>query len=420
MSRSHARRRAALCVAVAVTIAGCTGGSSDDPVAVVVTTTTEPPQPRVDDGVLLIGALIPGGDTAIGAPLGSALTASVAAVNGEGGVLGSDVRLVIQDEGATATAAAQAIGALLAANVDAIIGPTSSNSAIGALDEVVAAGAVACSPTATAIALDDFPDEGLFFRSIASDSLQAVAIARRAVETGASGIAVVHVDDAYGRPFADATIDALESIGSFAITRVSVAVDDDDLVNELDDLGASGAQTAIVLGSGPDTGRFLEALAQRDGIALNDIVVNDAARDAAVRPVVAGLPAALRNRISGIAPQIVLPAADSESDDPADLPFASQVADCVNLIALAAVQGGSDSPDLIADQMASVSSGGSVCRSFGECVQQIERGLQINYDGATGVTEIGRDGDPSRARFDQFGFTADGSDEFQRDFIVQR
>lgn len=388
--------------------------------SVVVTTTTEPPQPRVDDGVLLIGALIPEADTAVGAALDASLKAAVAAVNGEGGVLGNDVRLVIQDEGSTASTAAQAIEALVAVGVDAIIGPASSNSAIGSLDEAVDAGIVACSPTAASIALDDFPDDGLFFRSIPSDSLQAVAIARKAEETGASGIAVVHVDDAYGRPFADAAIDALDTLGNFTITRVPVPVGDDDLTNELDDLGASGAQTAIVLGAGADTGRFLEALAQRDGIMLTDIVVNDAARDAAVRPVIAGLPPSLRNRISGIAPQIVLSATDREPSIPVDLPFASQVADCVNLVALAAVQSGSDSPDLISNQMASVSSGGSVCRSFGECADRLERGLQINYDGATGVTELDRDGDPSRARFDEFSFTPDGSDESERSFVVQR
>lgn len=420
MSRSRGRRSAALCAAAAIAVTACTGGTNDDPVAVVVTTTTEPPQPRVDDGVLLIGALIPAGNTSVAAALDQALETSIAAVNGEGGVLGNDVRLVIQDEGATATTAAQAIEALVAANVDAIIGPASSNSAIGSLDEAVDAGVVACSATASSIALDDFPDDGLFFRSIPSDSLQAVAIARRAEETGARGIAVVHVDDAYGRPYADATIDALDAIGNFVITRISVPVGDDNLTNELDDLAASGAQTAIVLGSGADTVRFLEALAQRDGIALNAIVVNDAARDAAVRPVIAGLPPVLRNRISGIAPQIVVPPTGSESNVAAGVPFASQVADCVNLVALAAVQSGSDSPELISNQMASVSSGGSLCRSFGECAEQIDRGLQINYDGATSVTELGRDGDPSRARFDQFSFASDGSDEFQRSFVVQR
>ena len=41
----------------------------------------------------------------------------------------------------------------------------------------VGRGLVACSPTAAAMALDDFPDRGLFVRTIPSDSLQAAAIA---------------------------------------------------------------------------------------------------------------------------------------------------------------------------------------------------------------------------------------------------
>ncbi|MFK8023938.1 MAG: ABC transporter substrate-binding protein [Ilumatobacter sp.] len=419
MSR-HRRLRsiAAVVVTLASIASACTGGSDEDPVAVVVTTTTEPPAPRVDDGILQIGALIPAGDTAVGVALRDSVEAAVLEVNNGGGVLGQRVRLLVRDEGPSAVTAAEAVEELVAEDVDAILGPTSSNVAIGALDEIVDAGVVACSATAAAIALDDYPDDGLFFRSVPSESLQAVAIARKAQETGATAIAVIHVDDAFGRPYAEATLAALDLEGVFDVTTIPIPVGDDDLSNDLDLLSVNGAQTAIVLGSGADTARVLESLAQRGGAGVTSIIVNDAVRDAASRPVVAGLPDEIRTLILGVAPQIVVDG-DPDDDEP-PVPFAPQVTDCVNLIALAAVQANSDAPQLIAGQMSSVSSGGSLCRDFADCADKIGRGLQINFDGATTITEIGRDGDPSRARFDQFRFRDDGSDEVERPFPIGR
>lgn len=406
-----------VCLAVTgLLAAACTGGNGTGPVASVATTTTLPTEPRLDDQILHLGALIPASDTAVGPVLTRSVELAVSAVNDAGGVLGNPVRLTIEDEGATAVSTAEAIERLVAEGVDAIVGPTSSNSAIGALDDAVAAGIVACSATATAIALDDFPDDGFFFRSIATDSLQAVAIAREAQLTGASQIAIVHVDDAYGRPYADATVDALQGEGTFEVKTISIPVNDDDLADDVDALTSSSAQVAIILGSGDDTARFLEAMGQSETIDVTEIIVNDAARSASAQ-VFSNLPDDLRSRIIGVAPQIVLPESSEVDDNPA---FASQVTDCVNLISLAAVQSNSDSPDLIAGQIASVSSGGSPCSNFADCAERIEQNLQINYNGPTGITELGRNGDPTSARFDTFRLAADGSNVHVGSFIAER
>ena len=398
----------------AILVAACSGGDDGGPPPTVVTTTTEAPQPRVDDGVLRIGALIPSSDTAIGPFLTGSVTAAIDAVNEAGGVLGSDVELVIADEGSSAVTAASAIESLVEDGVDAIIGPTSSNNAIGALDEAVTAGVVTCSATATAIALDDYPDDELFFRSIATDSLQAIAIAGEAQATGAGNVAIVHTDDAYGRPYADAVADALG--GSISIETIPVPVDGDDLTEELDVIATTGPQVVVVLGSGEDTARFLEAMGQRDDLTIGNIIVNDAARSATSRPIIAGLPSTLRNRIVMVAPQIVLPDSADLADNP---PFGSQVIECVNLLALSAMQGDSDNPAVIAGQMSSVSDGGERCTSFAACAQRLADDQQIDYDGPTGITDLGRNGDPSRAFFDRFRFTEDGSDMYERSSAVR-
>ena len=69
--------------------------------------------------------------------------------------------------------------------------------------------------------------------------------------------------------------------------------------------------------------------------------------------------------------------------------------------------------------MASVSAGGSQCRSFADCSDRLGRGLQIDYEGPSGNTELSnRTGDPARARFEEFEFDQDGRDESVSTFEI--
>ena len=296
------------------------------------------------------------------------------------------VRSVVADEGAPPGPRPPRSRSLLARDVDVIIGPGSSTIALSTLDEIVSSGTLACSPTASALALDGFPDGGLFFRTVPSDSLQARAIADVADQTGALQVAIVHIDDSYGRDFAD-SVEAAMADGSISVVETITFTDRDvDLTDEARQLVDSGAQVAIVLADDDDGTRFLETLGEVDTSGLATIVVNDAMRSPTTPQRIAGLDPELREKIVGLAPQ-------AESADPAapfDPPglFAANAFDCVNLIALAAVRADSDAPREIADEIALVSSGGSVCRTFADCVAAIESGLQVDYDGPSGLTEI--------------------------------
>ncbi len=225
---------------------------------------------------------------------------------------------------------------------------------------------------------------------------------------------IFHVDDAYGRPYSDAVADALSD--DIAVETIPIAVGDDDLTDELDRLAEIGPQVVVSVGSGEHTASLLQAMGERDDISVPTIIVNDAARSAASRPVIAGLPSTIRNRVLVVAPQIVL------RDEVATIgnePFGPQVTDCVNLLALSALQGNSDSPAVIAGQMSSVSDGGPICRDFATCALRLADGQEIDYDGPTAITDLARNGDPSRAFFDLFRFESDGSDNFLRSFAEE-
>ena len=184
-------------IAAAVALlAACDGDGDDDGDAAAVETTpatTVTPTtevPNDEDGVLRIGLLLPkSGEAAaiIGQPLIDAAVAAVDAVNAAGGVLGNPVELVTDfDEGSNAASAREAIAGLIDADVDAVVGPASSTIALATLGDLMSAGILTCSPTATALALDDFPDSDLFIRTAPSDSLQAAELAQEAEDTGAT------------------------------------------------------------------------------------------------------------------------------------------------------------------------------------------------------------------------------------------
>ena len=407
---SSRRRLAAVGIALALVVAACDSGDDDG-----ASVTTAPPATsrpaRASDGVLRIGVLLPrtGVASQLGAGMSDAIVLARDRINAAGGVLGRNVEIVDADEGDDETTAASGIDTLLQAGVDAIVGPASSLVALAALDATVGAGVVTCSPTATAIALDDYPDEGLFFRTTPSDSLQAEAIATVAEGTGARTIAVGHLDDPYGRAFADALADAVAE-GDLELGEV-VAVDgrDGQLVDDAAKLLAGDPGVVVVLGDADDGSRLVGALG--DVLEGDDdpptIIVNDSLRNPATQPVMQRLPAQVRAAVVGVAP-----AALNESDPGLAEPYAAQAYDCVNLIALAAAQAGTDEPGRIAQQIAPASVGGSACRDFQECIRALADGLQINYEGPSGNTDLsGRTGDPTTGRFEEFGFSAQGIDQ---------
>jgi branched-chain amino acid transport system substrate-binding protein len=394
-------------------LVACTDGGDDTAATTLPEITTTLPAAVQTDGRLVIGVLLPAGDALLSAPLQDAVDAAVEQVNLAGGVLDQTIRVRTADEGQTSATATTAIRSLIDADVDAIIGPTSSLIALGTLDEIVGAGKVACSPTASALALDGFPDDGLFFRTVPSDSLQARAIAQMAEQTGAQRAVIIHVDDAYGRGFAAAVESSLTGGAITTVEAVPIAHGDDDLGAEFDQVSDADPQVVIVLADSADGPRILAALDDVDTAGIATVIVNDAMRNPAVPQTIADLRASLRQKILGIAPQAQAEGTTPPFDPPG--PFATNAYDCVNLIALAAVLAGSDAPRAIADEMAEVSAGGSPCAAFAGCIDTLAGGFQIDYNGPSGLTEIqSRTGDTQRAVFDRFTFSSSGTSVFER------
>lgn len=403
----------AVVVAAAVAaLVGCTDdGASPAPASVAAATSTTQSR-RVDDGILRVGVMLPesGDGAAIGAPLIKAALAASSAINAAGGVLGNKIEVIGNiDEGNSPSTTREAIATLVEQRVDAVIGPASSTTALATVPQLMEAGILTCSPTATALALDDLPDRTLFFRTAPSDSLQAIAIAEQAERTGALSAVVVNLDDAYGGPLADATIAALRGRGLTVADRVTFSADDEILQDEATAVTTSAAGVVIVLADAEQGTRMIvaigEATSAGPGEDAPQIIVNDALRRAPSDQLITALAPSLRERIIGVSPL----ASTGAPDEPPG-PYAVNAFDCMNLIALAAAQAGSDEPRAMAAQVSDVSEGGVSCRLFAECIALVQSERNVDYDGPDGPLQIGANGDPARARFDRWGWGADGLD----------
>lgn len=384
---------------MALLVVACSGDDDDPTPTTTISPTTTTIAERVSDGVLKVGAFLPltGPGAAFGPPMIEALDDAIGEINAAGGVLGDDVELIQLDEGAGT------IEELLAQDVDAIVGPASSTLALSALGPAVDqdTGVVTCSPMATALALDDYPDHDLFFRTVPSDSLQMLTIAGRAQGTGAQSVAVGYLDDPYGRGLEESFVEAMDE--RLPVTSIGFGADQDDLADVAADLLADDPGVVVVLGDADDGSRLLLSLDE----ATDDppqVLINDSIRQA--RSVIQNLSGTFRDRLTGIAPR-----SGPAEDGPPGF-FVSHAVDCLNLIALAAIEADSDNPLLFRRAMSQVSSGGRPCSGFAVCAGYLQdENFEIDYNGLSGPVNLsGVSGDPTRALFDSFKFHDDGTE----------
>ncbi|MEY2580197.1 MAG: hypothetical protein QOE09_46 [Ilumatobacteraceae bacterium] len=398
---------------------GCSNNAASPPSTV---SPTSVPISRLDDGILRIGVLVPQGsaNADIGESIRSSVDLAVKQINAAGGFGGVPMEEIPKDEGVVVVGVDPAIVSLIASNVDAIIGPASSTNALAGLAEIVKAGVVACSPTASASLLDDYPDHNLFFRTIPSDSMQALAIAEAVDATGASRATVAYIDDAYGQAFVDSVTAALRQKGIEQSPAVPFSADDRSINAAANKIASIAAGVVVIIGDATSGPVMLGAIDKREPSSLPMYVVNDAMR----RPTASANPMgeSLASRITGVSPVAYstnpqfLADLGATPDNPS--PYAANAFDCVNLIALAALQAGSTQPTSIAAMIPGVSDSGSPCMSFAQCKTDMEAGNNINYDGPGGTLIVDNKGELASALFQFFGFDAAGKDSVKRSVRV--
>ncbi len=415
----NARRRPIVAIVLTLGIFGsitsCSQSDSNatpDSTPQVSTTVT----PQVSDGVFRLGLLLPesGPGAELGEPLIQVATDAINVVNVSGGILGRDIELVVRDEGNESATALAAVDDFISEfHIDALVGLMSSPIALSVLPRLVENKVGSCSPTATAVALASFPDNGLFVRTTPSDILASEAIAQVIEQTGVVETSIAYPDDPFGRSFVAEVRRSLSVQGISIIAEVAYDTTTADFAPIAEQLTADPNRVITLIGDSESGGRLLNSLL--DTKSANKIIVNDALAHVDLNSN-ANLDSDIRRELVGVAVDAF---AGADSNTSISLPaFSTAITDCINLLALAAISSKSDFAEEFMAQVPEVSRGGSGCNVFEDCLALLQQSLNIDYNGITGLLDLDPNGDPSRAEFITFGFDDQGHSQFSERISV--
>ena len=58
------------------------------------------------------------------------------------------------------------------------------------------------------------------------------------------------------------------------------------------------------------------------------------------------------------------------------------------------------------------------CRTFADCAAVLDAGRNVDYDGPSGVLQLGPGGDPNRGVYDVFGFAVGGGEVIRSSITI--
>jgi branched-chain amino acid transport system substrate-binding protein len=419
----HKRWVWVVALVAASTLAASACGDDDDGGAADDETTTTAGEAPEGDGVLRIGSLLPstGGLGFLGPPMIGGVEMAVEEINAAGGVLGQDVELFQQDDATDADVASTAADNLLADNVDVIVGAAGSSVSLAVIDKITGTPVVQCSPSNTGLQFTTYDDGGFYFRTAPPDNLQAQVLTDLITGDEHTNVAVIAQSTEYGEGFANALADELEAAGATVTPAEPILYDPEaeggyqseaqQLADAAPDAvaiisyeeGAEVIQAAIAAGIGPDAAQWygadgIQGSSFWEAVDPNSPATVQGIKGTAPSAAPAGGEATFRERFEAFRPGV-------------DTIYSGHAYDCVVVAALAAIAAESDAPEAIQSEMINVTKDGEKCTLFAECVELLEAGDDIDYDGAAGPLDFVEAGEPGAGEYDTWQFAADGSVE---------
>lgn len=370
--------------------------TSDEP------TSEESPTEAVceGDGVLNIGALLPQtGDLAfLGPPEFAGVDLAIQEINDAGGVFGQPIGSFKADSGdGTPDIAGSSVDNLLNDNVDVVIGAAASGVSLSVIDKITGAGVVHFSPANTAAAFDTYDDQGLYFRTAPSDRLQGQVLGDLAVKDGHSNVAIMARQDAYGEGLAEQTRTTLEEKGATVSEFILYSADAQNFTAEVNKIAAAKPDAIVLIAFNETTKIIPQFIAK--GVGPQDVQLYfvdgnmadyskenfDLTGVKGTFPAPGEVDETFNDRLLEVDPSLT------------DFTYGAQSYDAVVMSALAAIAADNDCGEAIAAELVNVSKDGTPCATFEECAQMLADGEDIDYEGASGPTDMNDTGSPNKA-----------------------
>jgi branched-chain amino acid transport system substrate-binding protein len=373
------------------------------------------------DQTLRIGQLAPQGGALSGIfdSVTAPVTLAVNDINAAGGALGNPVSYTLANDGSDPFAARAGLETLRArGRVDAVIGPGSSASAIGIIDDIRRNRLLTCSGSATAGQLSTADSGGYFFRTVPPDQLQGLALAQLVLHDGRRKVGILARDDSYGR--------GLRTSLKKALTRGGAKVVADVLYDRHTTLFGVPAQrvagakpdAVVVIGFEPDASGIVRALTA-DGLGPQQLPIYgaDGMRTTGFADLVDFANPGAVTGIKGTAPATAPAGAHSTFSDAfkatgVNPTFSAYYYDCAILTALAAEKAKSSDPAKMKEAFSANTRGGNKCSTYADCKQLLEEGKTVEYQGASaGFAHMNRFGtlEPKAGVYEIWSFDSAGN-----------
>lgn len=312
------------------------------------------------------------------------------------------------------------VAELLATCPDALVTNLGSQASLDILSQVTNAGVIELSVNATSPLLDQADSVGLSFGTAPSDAIQGRLLAREIKQAGKTKAAVIYLDDAYGsaleREFeqnfegGEAKPRVLAQYGfglQDQVDRVKVA----ELVNAGPDaivIVGFDDQSAEVAGILSDLAYDFGSVWLVDGNPrIADFLgdrspILEGAHQTTVGAEATG--PALTNLRQKLA---ISPGTRLES-------YAAQSYDAVVILALASAAADSTASVDVAGEITGVTTSGQQCLTYADCLELLESGQNIDYDGVGGPYELTNTGRPFEALYYLDTMGGDGRPDLQQ------
>ena len=400
----------------ALVLAGCAGGGTGGG-------ETSAPPTEERDLALKIGTILPqtGNLSFLGPPEEAGVGLAAAGVNATSADTGLTIDdIVWGDSGDTDNKAyATTIQTLISEGVSAAIGAASSGVTKLFLDDAVAAGIITFSPANTSLDFTTWDDNGLYWRTAPSDTLQGEVLGNLVAEDGHENVAVLYLNDSYGTGLNEVFQETFSGAGGTVVEEQSYNTGDTSFDAQISALMAANPDAIVLITFdeiytiGP---ALLSAGYPADQLYLVDGNLKNFGSDdkwpagSSMEGAKGTTPAGPLEANTDFQASLNEWWTGEGNTELTDFSYANESYDAVILLALASLAANSTEPADIAGKLEEVSGGtgdGEKCDTYAACAEIILGGGVADYDGPSGPITLDENGDPTEATVGLFEYGAD-------------
>ena len=369
------------------------------------------------DGILKIGGVIPltGALSFLSPPEIAGAELAIQDINDAGGVLGKPVEFSVEDssDGDHPEVAPASATKVLSEGVDVVFGAAASGVTRLIIDQVTSNKTVQISMSNTAPDLTDWKDGGYYFRTAPSDLLQGAIVGNQIVADGNENVGIIYQQTSYGEGLEAKAKAVIEAAGATVVSDLPFPEAETNFDTIVDQTIAAGADSVLVI-SYDEIKKIVPALQKKkfDGSKIYLVDGNLANfADQAWAPYLEGakgtLPGgkideAFKARAAALYKK-------NHGAELTEFAYLGESYDAIMLVALAAEQDGNDSGEAIANNLQSVSTGGTKVSTWADALKAIKAGEDVDYEGFSGPIEFDANGDPTGASIGIYQYGTDGT-----------